>query len=78
MLEHIDHVNLVVQDLAVMVEFYCQVLDMQETKRVVIKGQWLDHVAGLESVEANVVYLCLLYTSPSPRDATLSRKPSSA
>lgn len=59
MLEHIDHVNLVVQDLAVMVEFYCQVLDMQEIKRVVIKGQWLDHVAGLESVEANVVYLSL-------------------
>ena len=25
-----------------------------------------------------VVYLCLLYTSPSPRDATLSRMPSSA
>ena len=23
-------------------------------------------------------YLCLLYTSPSPRDATLSRMPSSA
>ena len=25
-----------------------------------------------------VKYLCLLYTSPSPRDATLSRMPSSA
>ena len=25
-----------------------------------------------------VVYVCLLYTSPSPRDATLSRMPSSA
>ena len=24
------------------------------------------------------LYLCLLYTSPSPRDATLSRMPSSA
>jgi len=24
------------------------------------------------------VYTCLLYTSPSPRDATLSRMPSSA
>ena len=24
------------------------------------------------------IYLCLLYTSPSPRDATLSRMPSSA
>ena len=25
-----------------------------------------------------IIYLCLLYTSPSPRDATLSRMPSSA
>ena len=26
----------------------------------------------------HVVFVCLLYTSPSPRDATLSRMPSSA
>ena len=30
---------------------------------------------GLEEIEAMI---CLLYTSPSPRDATLSRMPSSA
>ena len=28
--------------------------------------------------EKQSLYLCLLYTSPSPRDATLSRMPSSA
>ena len=27
---------------------------------------------------SKAVYICLLYTSPSPRDATLSRMPSSA
>ena len=27
---------------------------------------------------SDTVYTCLLYTSPSPRDATLSRMPSSA
>ena len=27
---------------------------------------------------SNFIYACLLYTSPSPRDATLSRMPSSA
>ena len=35
----------------------------------------------IEGLLANVVtvsILCLLYTSPSPRDATLSRMPSSA
>ena len=30
------------------------------------------------SLHEQVFYLCLLYTSPSPRDATLSRMPSSA
>ena len=30
------------------------------------------------STKNNKVYVCLLYTSPSPRDATLSRMPSSA
>ena len=31
------------------------------------------HMDGVDKM-----YLCLLYTSPSPRDATLSRMPSSA
>ena len=32
-----------------------------------------------EKIQNNdLVYLCLLYTSPSPRDAQLSRMPSSA
>ena len=30
------------------------------------------------SSESHPFYTCLLYTSPSPRDATLSRMPSSA
>ena len=34
------------------------------------------HTGSLDS--ENIQYLCLLYTSPSPRDATLSRMPSSA
>ena len=40
---------------------------------------------SLDSAEADLLFdsngqdqLCLLYTSPSPRDATLSRMPSSA
>ena len=33
---------------------------------------------GALRMRAEVVGLCLLYTSPSPRDATLSRMPSSA
>ena len=33
---------------------------------------------GLKPVQRRILYTCLLYTSPSPRDATLSRMPSSA
>ena len=34
-------------------------------------------INDLAPIETNA-FLCLLYTSPSPRDATLSRMPSSA
>ena len=36
------------------------------------EGHWLDEIPW------GVYEACLLYTSPSPRDATLSRMPSSA
>ena len=35
-------------------------------------------IVGLGNIGAEYVNTCLLYTSPSPRDATLSRMPSSA
>ena len=38
--------------------------------------QGLEKLKGLK--ETIVLNTCLLYTSPSPRDATLSRMPSSA
>mgnify|MGYP003308785346 CR=1 FL=1 len=34
--------------------------------------------ADIEMDRRTLAYICLLYTSPSPRDATLSRMPSSA
>ena len=36
--------------------------------------QYISHAIAI----AGAQYTCLLYTSPSPRDATLSRMPSSA
>ena len=48
----------------------------------VVEGEIVEwHVAVGDSVsedDALVDVICLLYTSPSPRDATLSRMPSSA
>ena len=35
-------------------------------------------IVGTKIKKSTVTYTCLLYTSPSPRDATLSRMPSSA
>ena len=35
-------------------------------------------ISALKLVFAGMYVICLLYTSPSPRDATLSRMPSSA
>ena len=46
-------------------------------KKLKDKFNHLPNVKYAESVE-NAIKSCLLYTSPSPRDATLSRMPSSA
>ena len=42
-----------------------------------ILGNVIGHVAA-ETAAGKTVYICLLYTSPSPRDRTRSRMPSSA
>ena len=48
---------------------------LKSGKRVRINKSTL----GIESIpKVDLFILCLLYTSPSPRDATLSRMPSSA
>ena len=57
MLQTIDHVNLVVTDLARMTQFYCDALGMNVSKRVTIEGDWIDRVVGLKGVRADVVYL---------------------
>ena len=42
------------------------------------KSTSLRMLAGLEEVNGGQIFICLLYTSPSPRDGLLSRMPSSA
>ena len=49
--------------------------EFPSTKNVVVFAASPDS-SSVESYKQ--VYICLLYTSPSPRDATLSRMPSSA
>ena len=50
---------------------------VQETVGGYPNGNWEAMIGQLESIYNSMVN-CLLYTSPSPRDATLSRMPSSA
>ena len=57
MLECIDHVNLVVEDLAAMSSFYRDTFGMRLTKRATIRGGWIEVTTGLENTEADVVYL---------------------
>jgi len=57
MLSCIDHVNIVVNDLEGMLSFYRDVLGFPVTRRVVISGEWLERLVGLNDVRAEVVYL---------------------
>ena len=50
--------------------------EVTEIGQVLSVGDGIARIYGLDSVQAGEI--CLLYTSPSPRDATLSRMPSSA
>jgi catechol 2,3-dioxygenase-like lactoylglutathione lyase family enzyme len=59
MLQQIDHVNIVVNDLPAMKEFYRDVLGLTVTREVTINGAWIDRTVGLTGVEADVVYLDL-------------------
>ena len=43
-----------------------------------MQTQWEVSMSGYVGLKYEVLLICLLYTSPSPRDATLSRMPSSA
>ena len=52
---------------------------MELAPRLGLCRRIVDLVSSGETLRANgLVEICLLYTSPSPRDATLSRMPSSA
>ena len=62
----ISHIALAVKDLGATHRFYTDVMgfDLVKVEIADMRGGKARH--------------CLLYTSPSPRDRTISRKPSSA
>jgi len=48
------------------------------TPRTLFEKIWDDHIVHMGEDGTALIYICLLYTSPSPRDRTRSRMPSSA
>lgn len=67
MIHSIDHLNLVVHDLNTTVRFYCDLLGFRETNRATLQGDWIDTVAGLPGIKADVVFLELLEAPGNPR-----------
>ena len=58
-------------------------LELLQTAEAVAREKMIDPSLVVEAMEESLARAaksryCLLYTSPSPRDATLSRMPSSA
>ena len=75
--------NLSLPDREVRVDWTIRGSHRRKTQKIVLSpaistidfSKMACHIYGTKSYE---VWPCLLYTSPSPRDATLSRMPSSA
>ena len=55
-----------------------EIADLLATENIVVPHSIEGAIEIEEEAEEGVPETCLLYTSPSPRDATLSRMPSSA
>ncbi|PAW76147.1 MAG: hypothetical protein B9S32_16135 [Verrucomicrobia bacterium Tous-C9LFEB] len=64
MTHSIDHLNLVVRDLETTVRFYRDLLGFQQTNRATLQGDWIDAVAGLPGIQAEVVFLELPGNGP--------------
>ena len=59
-------------------EVLCIVGESGSGKSVMTSAILKDISPGLSLLDGEILYSCLLYTSPSPRDGLLSRMPSSA
>jgi glyoxylase I family protein len=57
MVRAIDHLNIVVADLARSVKFYTEVLGFVKTADVHMQGDWIERIIGLEGVEGLVAFV---------------------
>lgn len=57
MVRAIDHINIVVADLARSVTFYTEVLGFRKTKEAFLEGDWIERIVGLPGVRGRVAYV---------------------
>lgn len=57
MIRGIDHLNIVVADLARSVRFYTEVLGFVKTADVHMTGAWIEDIVGLKNVEGLVAFV---------------------
>lgn len=57
MIRGIDHINIVVADLARSVKFYTEVLGFRKTHDVVMEGDWIEAIIGLRGVQGLVAFV---------------------
>ena len=84
MIRAIDHINIVVTDLARSVKFYTEVLGFVKTKEAHLEGEWIERIVGLRGVRGRVVYVVapageprielLCYESPQGEDPAANQR----
>ncbi|MEO6569286.1 MAG: VOC family protein [Opitutaceae bacterium] len=57
MIRSIDHVNIVVADLTRSERFYTDVLGFRKTHDVVMEGEWIERIIGLQGVKGFVAFV---------------------
>jgi len=57
MIRGIDHINIVVADLARSVKFYTDVLGFRKTHDVYMEGEWIESIIGLRGVKGLVAFV---------------------
>jgi glyoxylase I family protein len=57
MIRGIDHINIVVADLARSVKFYTEVLGFRKTHDVIMEGEWIEAIIGLRGVRGLVAFV---------------------
>jgi catechol 2,3-dioxygenase-like lactoylglutathione lyase family enzyme len=57
MIQGIDHLNIVVADMARSLKFYTEVLGFTKTREAQLAGEWIERIVGLKGVRAHAVFI---------------------